>query len=322
MTKLDTTSTSTMIFTLEDDPVETPEVTQAAPAEEFEDLPELDEAEIISETIEPTETEVAAAEEEAENPNETEWERSLKALRTRHLEEQAEQEKEPEPLPKIEINPLPKREVVQRSTDYANLSDIVESTFGDQELDAAYREYLRQAEAEHNASETIVEDDIDVLIQEDWLNAQSALQSEHARKQLTASKTVILNGSQPENLPETELGDNADLVGDSLNSNRMPLPQIAVHVYDLPDLPSTRRIRVVSEKELMQGICDKLKPHLSNAVAGLVRQALQRKMATLSYDLQAMLNEATPDMVQDVLDHNLDVIFRTVKNQLREKNKS
>ena len=73
-------------------------------------------------------------------------------------------------------------------------------------------------------------------------------------------------------------------------------------------------MRVISEQELMQGIRDKLLPHLSNAVAGMVRHALQKKLAMLSYDLQTMLNEETPQLVEDVLDHNLNAIFRSVKD--------
>ncbi|MFC2506601.1 MAG: hypothetical protein ACFNXU_03665, partial [Kingella sp. (in: b-proteobacteria)] len=61
-----------------------------------------------------------------------------------------------------------------------------------------------------------------------------------------------------------------------------------------------------------------LKPHLSNAVAGMVRQALQKKLATISYDLQISLNDETPKIVQEVLEHNLDIVFRTVKNSLRD----
>jgi len=98
------------------------------------------------------------------------------------------------------------------------------------------------------------------------------------------------------------------------NDAPVALPAVAVHVYELPDLPSTRRVRVLSEQELMQGIRDKLLPHLSNAVAGMVRQALQKKLAMLSYDLQTMLNEETPQLVEDVLDHNLNAIFRSVKD--------
>ena len=90
-----------------------------------------------------------------------------------------------------------------------------------------------------------------------------------------------------------------------------------VHVYDLPNLPSTRRIRILSEQELINRIQEKLQIHLSNAMAGLVRQAVQKKLATLTYDLQLMLNEETEKVVRDVLEHNLAAVFRSVKDAMR-----
>ena len=95
------------------------------------------------------------------------------------------------------------------------------------------------------------------------------------------------------------------------------LPPCTVHVYDLPNLPSTRRIRILSEQELINRIQEKLQIHLSNAMAGLVRQAVQKKLATLTYDLQLMLNEETEKVVRDVLEHNLAAVFRSVKDAMR-----
>ncbi|ULJ63532.1 hypothetical protein MIS46_05690 [Wielerella bovis] len=297
MTQFDTHSSSTMIFTLEDDPVETPTQPIETPSDNLIDLP----------------NEIQNNEE-----TETDWERSLKELRNRKQQESEETfEDNLSNISDITIAPATIPAVTEpliTSTEYAKPEPQIQPepmSFGDHELDAAYREFLRQAEAEHNASESIVEEEIDVLIQEDWLNAQSALQSEYMRKNATLNETIIMENVEHE----------SDLVSGSLKTGSTTLPSYAIHVYALPDLPSTRRVRVISEQELMQGIRDKLKPHLSNAVAGMVRQALQRKMAMLSYDLQTMLNEETPHVVQDVLDHNLDAIFRSVKNSLREQKK-
>ena len=51
--------------------------------------------------------------------------------------------------------------------------------FGDAELESAYREFLRQNEAEHNArvEQQGAEEDVGILIQEDWLNAQIPIMS-------------------------------------------------------------------------------------------------------------------------------------------------
>ena len=235
------------------------------------------------------------------------WERNLNALRSRQETDHANERAS---FPDITITPPSERERNLR-----DLSDIYPNTnelrpFGDKELDAAYREYLSQSVAEHNRRDSITDTEVDVLIQEDWLAAQTALQSERTRRYANEIKTVLLKSRDNAPAPAPAAPLSGSLKADA----PVALPDIAVHVYELPDLPSTRRVRVISEQELMQGIRDKLLPHLSNAVAGMVRQALQKKLAMLSYDLQTMLNEETPQLVEDVLDHNLNAIFRSVKD--------
>ena len=242
------------------------------------------------------------------------WERNLNALRHRQETDHANDRAS---FPDITITPPSERERNLR-----DLSDIYPNTnelrpFGDKELDAAYREYLSQSVAEHNRRDSITDTEVDVLIQEDWLAAQTALQSERTRRYAHEIKTVLLKGQTPTSEPAAAAAPAFS--GSLKNDAPVALPDVAVHVYELPDLPSTRRVRVISEQELMQGIRDKLLPHLSNAVAGMARQALQKKLAMLSYDLQTMLNEETPQLVEDVLDHNLNAIFRSVKDEAAYK---
>ena len=181
--------------------------------------------------------------------------------------------------------------------------------FGDEELDLAYREYLRHREAEHNqrVQQAAQGEDVAVLLQEDWLAAQSALKTENNRRYLHAQQTVVMQQNQP--LQTVEPHETA--------AGQPYLPPCTVHVYDLPNLPSMRRIRILSEQELINRIQEKLQIHLSNAMAGLVRQAVQKKLATLTYDLQLMLNEETEKVVRDVLEHNLAAVFRSVKDAMR-----
>ena len=239
--------------------------------------------------------------------SDNDWERNLNALRSRQETDHANDRAS---FPDITIT-LPS----EREHNLRDLSDIYPNTnelrpFGDKELDAAYREYLSQSVAEHNRRDSITDTEVDVLIQEDWLAAQTALQSERTRRYAHETKTVLLKSTAGESAAEAASAS----LGSLKNDAPVALPDVAVHVYELPELPSTRRVRVISEQELMQGIRDKLLPHLSNAVAGMVRQALQKKLAMLSYDLQTMLNEETPQLVEDVLDHNLNAIFRSVKD--------
>lgn len=219
-------------------------------------------------------------------------------------------------------------EKTEKEADWSRLIDVpkkpqaplsASQTFGDEELDYAYQEYLKKREQDHNAQiQAHSDDEIGVLIQEDWLTAQQALQSERNRKHQTPLYTVKLN----ENAPTTDeiIGD-VDENGEFIVQEQRfvpSVPEITVHVYELPQLPSTRKIKVLSEKELLAEIQARLRPHLTNAVSGMVRQVLQKKMAMLSYDLQTMLNEETPQMVEDVLEHNLTHIMREVKNKMSQ----
>lgn len=166
-----------------------------------------------------------------------------------------------------------------------------------------YAAYLNYRQREHNqrvSQSAIAENEIGILIQEDWLAAQTAVKS--AQK----SPPQVLH-LQP---------DSQGYHANPFAADDGTRPVVTVNVYDLPDLPSTRKIRVMSEQELMAELQRKLRPHLSNAVAGLMHSILQRKLATLSYDLQMMLNEETPRLVEDVLEHNMETILREMKERL------
>lgn len=172
--------------------------------------------------------------------------------------------------------------------------------FGDSELDAAYREYLHRAVAQHNEA-AAAEADALVLIEEDFIQAQQALQSEYRRKTAQELHTLVL-GSDGSLTPAPEPSAAV----------RAALPEAVLHVYALPDIPSARRIRVISEQELLEQLRVKLKQHFQQAVAGMVKRAVLRKTATLSHELQMLLQEETERLVEDIVDHNLAAAMRSV----------
>lgn len=191
-------------------------------------------------------------------------------------------------------------------------ANAVEPHFNDEELNLAYRAYLEKREREHNSQVADIENtDIGILIQEDWLAAQTALQSERNRLHLQAKQTVVLH-SQEKPVSEREM-ETASVKNETPDVNK--LPEISVHVYDLPDLPATRKIKVLSEQELTQVLAEKLKVHLSNAIAGMVRQTITRELASISYNVQMELNRETPQIVEEVLAHHLAYIMRSVKEK-------
>lgn len=230
------------------------------------------------------------------------WERSLYELRHRRQEAgQVQQEQ-------AAMVRQPENRSVEPAVSANITAEPVQQRFGDAELDAAYREYLRRAAAEHNHAADPF-GDIGILIEEDFIQAQQSLKSEYSRRRLTAEHTVLMAGNgtlQPLETPSDS------------NPTEFRLPETVVHVYALPDTPQSRRLQVISEQELLEGIRAKLKPHLSNALAGMVQRAVQKKLATISYDIQMILNEETAKLVDDVLEYNLEAVMRNVKNRLRQ----
>lgn len=232
------------------------------------------------------------------------WEQSLAQLRNRSRQ-QNDTPAQHEASITEQINP---RSHLSQPANPTPPASSATRHFGDQELDLAYQEYLKQREQQHNAS-IVGDEDVGVMIQEDWLAAQAALQSEHNRRHLTERQTLVFKTEtqKMEPLPPAE----------SIDEAATPvLPDYAIHVYDLPDLPLTRKIKIVSEQELMTAIAERLKPHLSSVISGMVRQALQKKLANLSYDLQMELSAETPQIVQEILEHNLSTILRVCKEKL------
>ena len=153
--------------------------------------------------------------------------------------------------------------------------------------------YLQHLADEHNRS--LFDDSGEqnaILIQEDWLAAQNALESEQSKEFLLPVHSHTLKS------PDTP-----------------DVPEITVHVYNPPELPIGKRVRILSEEALIDGIRSRLQPHIANAVAGLTHRVLLRKTAALSYDLQMQLNEEVPQVVEEILQHHLDEIIHLVKRE-------
>lgn len=183
---------------------------------------------------------------------------------------------------------------------------LPEKDFGDEELNEAHRQFLQQQIAKHNANipKEQADDDVALLVMEDWLLAQSSLTTERKfnRAQLKERFVVDANTSNMQRLEEAKT-----------------LPEYVVNVYDLPKLPASKSINVVSEQELLRQLNERLMVHLSEALTGMVRQAVQKKMAILGQELQVQLNQEAPQLVKEVLDYQLANALKNIKYQLRQR---
>ena len=86
-------------------------------------------------------------------------------------------------------------------------------------------------------------------------------------------------------------------------------PQVAAH----------QPVMCLSESELMARLSKRLRPHLTDAVNGMVRVAVQKQAAALTYQLQQNLNEQTPALVDEILEYNLKAVMSEIKYDLKFK---
>lgn len=196
------------------------------------------------------------------------------------------------------------------------------------------REYLQQWQKEHNDlfSENITaETDTTVLLQEDWLAAQTALQSARIDdKNIENTRTVWLNPKRqtvsfdrPDEVENLRSGRQTEEHSEEQTENAFEgdvqaedwLP-VTVKVIN-PQVDPRKPVMCLSEQELLERLSRRLRPHLTDAVAGMVRVAVQKQTAALTYQLQQMLNEQTPAIVDEILDYNLKAAMSEIKYSLK-----
>ncbi|MBF0804775.1 MULTISPECIES: hypothetical protein [unclassified Neisseria] len=253
---------------------------------------------------------------------EFDWEKGLEKLREqRHLGRSAAvrpQVQRPAPIPRVAARQVkPVQEEAQLNAKAA---------------ERMLREYLQQWQQEHNdplADTITAETDTTVLLQEDWLAAQTALQSARIDdSQLEGKRTVWLNPkrqsisfAEPAAGHELETGQAEDgnvfaETEETLEAGEW-LP-VTVKVIN-PQVDPRKPVMCLSEQELLERLTRRLRPHLTDAVAGMVRVAVQKQTAALTYQLQQILSEQAPALVEEILDYNLKAAMSEIKYSLKYK---
>ena len=165
-----------------------------------------------------------------------------------------------------------------------------------------------------------------VVLQDNWLSAQSALQAAVSERHIESTRTVRLNpksGAVDFDVPEVEEtekpeNDDAEAAEEAVSDGLEQEPAINVHINVLnPQAIGRREVFCVSEKELTERLIKRLRPHVADAVNGMIRIAVQKQMALFTYQLQQMLNEQAPGLVEDVLEHNVKRILDDMKTEMK-----
>ena len=176
-----------------------------------------------------------------------------------------------------------------------------------------------------------VETDTMVLLQENWLSAQSSLQMKASDKQIDSTRTVWLNpkhqkvefaapgqSDRPSSEGQQEGAAAESGVSDGLAAEEGPRIAVNINVLN-PQAVNRKEVFCLSEKDLTERLIERMRPHVADAVNGMIRVAVQKQMALFTYQLQQTLNEQAPQLVEEVLEYNIKKVLTDLKYEMKYK---
>lgn len=92
------------------------------------------------------------------------------------------------------------------------------------------------------------------------------------------------------------------------------MPTYMVKVVE-PPIAKQQKVAVMDEKVLIEQLTEKLRPHLNQVIAGAVKNALQRYMSSLAWQLQHELPNELDEAVHDTLRLHLTQAMDDIKQQ-------
>lgn len=194
----------------------------------------------------------------------------------------------------------------------------------------AYQAYLQHWQQQHNLQTASSEAELNnpqILFQEDWLAAQHSLRI--GRDEPVAEQaTVWLGGTQPTVTPNQDVAEQIEAAAEAAaqpeydaqaepGTAELAAAAEKVVLLNAYTLPSNlqHKILCLSEQVLLERLAEKLRPHLADAVSGMVKTALQRQTALMVQNMQQAFLDEVPRLVDDVLAYNLSRALAAVKKE-------
>lgn len=182
------------------------------------------------------------------------------------------------------------------------------------------KSYLDLYRREHNMglSPEQFDDEGFVVLEDGWLNLQNSLQGDVRPEAIEESTRVWVSPTyRPPEAAPAPAGDEAPPLHEFDND----LIPTTVNVLKPEGVDKNRPVVCLSEQVFIEKLAQKLMPHLVDAVAGMVRHTILKQAHYVSSQVQNSIEEQTPDLVRDVLDHNLKSVLAELKydSSLRKK---
>lgn len=194
----------------------------------------------------------------------------------------------------------------------------------------AYQAYLQHWQQQHNLQTASSEAELNnpqILFQEDWLSAQNSLRVGRDEP-VVEQATVWLGGAQPTVTPDQDVAEQIEAAAEvaaqpEYDAQAEPGTAalaaaaekvVLLNAYALPG-NLQHKILCLSEQVLLERLAEKLRPHLADAVSGMVKTALQRQTALMVQNMQQAFLDEVPRLVDDVLAYNLSRALAAVKKE-------
>lgn len=218
------------------------------------------------------------------------------------------------------------RETVQpeHTADNAELSDSTQAHTElppepeptEEERELAYQRYLQSWQRQHNlAPEAETASSTHILFGDEWQQECSEIL---AHEKVDTEPTVLLKldieGDTVQELPThpTAEKDAQDLFTQTEVSTPTETPPCYVKVL-APPLDTDMRVAIMDETVLIQQLQEKLRPHLNDAVAGVVKTAIQKHLHALVQELQTEIPQELESVVDEVMQLHLRQALDQVK---------
>ena len=194
----------------------------------------------------------------------------------------------------------------------------------------AYQAYLQHWQQQHNLQTASSEAELNnpqILFQEDWLAAQNSLRVGRDEP-VVEQATVWLGGTQPTVTPDQDVAEQIEAAAEAAAQPEYDAQAepgtaalaaaaekvVLLNAYALPG-NLQHKILCLSEQVLLERLAEKLRPHLADAVSGMVKTALQRQTALMVQNMQQAFLDEVPRLVDDVLAYNLSRALAAVKKE-------
>ncbi|MDO5686241.1 MAG: hypothetical protein Q4G42_02440 [Neisseria sp.] len=187
-----------------------------------------------------------------------------------------------------------------------------------EERELAYQRYLQTWQRQHNITpEAQHANATQIMFGDEWQrDAEEILRHEDHRSEQTVLMQLKLESDVQQTLsastsPEQDLFDTV-----TQTDTATPTQAASYHVTVLaPPVDAHTRVALMDESVLLRELQEKLRPHLSDAVAGVVKTTMQRHLQTMIQELQQEIPQQLSDVIEEVMTLYLQRALEEIKAQ-------